>query len=160
MPDDLGTDEVPRLRSLVEKHRVCWEIWPEAHRPKGGGRVIVAYDVELYGTHDHPADPPSPGCAECRIVHDALVRIARWALPKDHRPTKYDLDAFDSALHYSPRRRSRADVSLTIRLHHRHDFQSPVDECQRRCVKDIEAALAVLGVQRGDWSESAARRCH
>jgi len=154
------SNDLPELRHLVRKHRVCWEVWPEAHLQGGDRRVIVGYDVELYGTHDRPAHPPAPGCVECRTVHRALTRIARYALPRDHRPTRYDVDVFDSALHYSPRRRSRADVTLVIRLHHRIHFHAPIDECQRVCLRDIETALALLGVQRGDWTEPATSRCH
>lgn len=49
------------LKSIVEKHTVRYEAWPhwEMHETR---RVMVGFDLELHGTHDHGHSQLTPGC--------------------------------------------------------------------------------------------------
>ncbi len=59
---------------------------------------------------------------------------------------------FDQSLRYSPARRNRPDVILTVRILHREGFDRPVDDCQDRCLKEMEQRLRELGASRKTWA--------
>ena len=47
----------------------------------------------------------------------------------------------------------RSEVSLNIKIIHRHGFDQPVDDCEQMCLKEMRRKLAELGVKEGDWKE-------
>jgi len=136
------------LKELVRQFRVCWEVWPE-HIAVAGQRRQVGFALELSGTHEPAVDHPTPGCLHCRKVFAALQVIAVYILPRDERQSMYDIEPFDSAIHYSPRRSNRLDVFLTIRIIHREHFDRPVDACEIRCLEEMKQRLQELGAGQG-----------
>jgi len=143
-------DEMTReIAALVEKHRVTWALFPEQHVDHETREIVkVGFEIDLMGTHDDPAKPPLPGCDECREVYRALLRIAEWSVPTEHRDSIYDLGFFDGKLRQRPATFSRQDVQLTLRILHRQGYQRPVDDCERRCLRDIEARLRSAGARK------------
>lgn len=90
----------------------------------------------------------TPGCDECRAVYASLHRIAESVLPRELRPTKYEIDVFTGTL--AQRHASDAPrVTVTIRLVHRDRYREPVDDCEVTCLKEMEQSLAALGATRG-----------
>lgn len=54
-----------RLRELVQRHRVCWEVWSVLL--SNAQRLQVGYELVLYGTHADEQEPDRsvPGCPRC-----------------------------------------------------------------------------------------------
>lgn len=137
------------IRRLVEQHQVCWEVWPEPHYRRDGTRVQVGYILRLSGIHDHPTRTPQPGCDECRLVFDHLRRIADWITPKEERDSRYEVSIFDSAIRYSTQRHFRAEVSLSLKILHKGQWDAPIDPCEVRCLREMESNLKRLGAHKG-----------
>lgn len=139
------------LQVLVQRHQVCFKSYPIWHVPRGGGKVAIGYELDLIGTHDHPENPPKPGCDECQPVREALMLIARSILPSDDRPSRYAIEPFDTAIHFSPRRKMRKDVVLAIDIVHRGTFDGPIDACETRCLREMKEKLKELGARPEHW---------
>ena len=143
------------LEQWIREHRVTWELgsWQELvdHRP-----LAVGFELRLYGQHPPRAYPP-PGCEKCAAVYDGLRAVAQAALPREHRPSQYDIRPFDAALHLRPDAEWAPEVQLTVHIVHRDGYLSPVDECEKRCAQEIQRNLKQLGVQERTWSEYRAR---
>jgi hypothetical protein len=122
-------------------------------------RTTVGFELRLFGQHGSGAHP-SPGCAECVALHDKLRSIALAAFPKEHRPTRYDVEPFDASFHLRPETEWTPEVQLTVHIVHREGYLRPVDECEKRCSQEIQEALRVLGVQARAWSKSRAAVDH
>ena len=148
-----GAADLSRIKELVQRFKVCWEVYREQTLTREGIRKI-GFDIELYGTHEPGTEHVSPGCEHCRPVQEALREIAHWILPREKRSSIYEVSVHSQALSYSPERRERPDVQLTIRILHRHDFESPVDECEVRCLKEMEQALGEIGACKSVWRPS------
>lgn len=139
------------LRDLVARYRVCWEVWPECIWTDNHRRQI-GFQLELYGTHEAMTKAhPLPGCPACQRLYAALHAIAEWILPQEKRPTAHEIGPYDQALRYSPTRRNRPDVTLRIRIVHRHGFEAPVDACEVRCLTEMQERLRELGAQERQW---------
>ncbi|MDX1410746.1 MAG: hypothetical protein R3351_01190, partial [Nitrospirales bacterium] len=69
------------------------------------------------------------------------------------RPSRYEIEIFDSAIRYSPRRRRRPDVMLTIKILHRSEYDKPVDECEVLCLDEMKTKLTELGAPERSWRE-------
>ena len=52
---------IGRLRNLVEKHSVCYEVRSE-EQVVDGKIMKVGFELQLYGTHDHGETRLTPGC--------------------------------------------------------------------------------------------------
>ena len=82
-----------------------------------------------------------------------LREIAEWILPREERPSEYEIELYRPAITRWSLHHSRPDVMLTIRILHRHGYELPVDECEDRCLKEMEQHLAEVGACRLQWSE-------
>ena len=60
----METDVIKALKEIIRKHTVRYEVWSHFEISEGK-RVMVGFDIELYGTHDHGATvfPPAAICA-------------------------------------------------------------------------------------------------
>jgi hypothetical protein len=105
----------------------------------------IGFVVELTAVHDHPAHPPSPGCAECAPVMAALRRVCLAALPRGEHASWYDVHV-GGAFSMDPRRRGLPELSATIEVLHCGRVNRPPDECERACLAEIRARLLQLGV--------------
>ena len=141
-------DEFGELKELVRQHKVCWEVWPVYHIGHQGDKVQIGFELELAGTHHDPKEPPKPGCVECVAVYDDLRRIAQCILPQEDRQSRYEISIFDSSIHYSAKRKFRGEVSLTIRILHKAKYDDPTDDCEIRCLSEMEQKLEALGAER------------
>lgn len=92
----------------------------------------------LYGAHAHEGWP-IPGYDKCKQIFKDLQKIAQWIIPKVKRPSRDEIEIFDSAIHYDPVRGNRPDVRLSIRILHRLAFDGPIEECEVRCLSEMKA---------------------
>ena len=141
--------EERELAELARRHGIYYRVWPERHvDPQTGEVTQIGFEVDLKGTHDHPARPPLAGCPECVAVYRALRRVAEWALPRGERATRFDVSTFDRKLRPVAGHDAREDVQVTLRILHRQGFEEPVDDCERQCLADLETQLGRIGVRR------------
>lgn len=138
------------LCELVQRYRVCWEVWPD-YLMVGRRKQQIGFQLELSGTHEAGVKHPTPGCQHCRRVFAALQVIAVHILPREERPSVYDIESFEPAIHYAPIRGNRSEVSLTIRIGHRSHFERSVDECEVRCLEEMKQRLRDLGASEGRY---------
>lgn len=138
------------LPELIEKFRVCWEVWPE-HLYIGGEKRQVGFTLELLGTHQSQSKHSGPGCPICKLIFALLHEIAEWILPKERRPSTYEIGSYEQAIRYSPLRNYRPDVLLNIKILHREGFERPVDACEVRCLAEMKQRLTELGARERQW---------
>src|SRR6266700_4188760 len=103
------TNRIEGLKELADRHSACYEIWPE-YDLDGDKQIKVGYSLELYGTHDHGSSTLTPGCDRCTETYRDLRKIAEWILPRDERPSRYEIEPFDHAMHEAPKRKLRPEV--------------------------------------------------
>ena len=164
-PNEQSEPVVERLREIARRHQVCYEVWPE--RSVAEGRAIrIGFELQLCGTNTHISSDgpthPVPGCAHCLRTYHELRQVTEWILPKEERPSRYGIQAFDHALHIAPpKRHCRSEVVVTIQIMHRHNFNGAVDDCQDRCLKEMRERLTQLGIHGDIWqSEGNENRAH
>ena len=146
------TPTLEELRMFVQDHRVCWEVLPEKIPVKEEAPLKVGFDLLLYGTHEE-REHPTPGCEKCKQIYQDLRKIANWIIPKEERPSRYEISIYESAIRYNRIRGNRPDVELTIRILHRSAYDQPVDECEVLCLNEMKAKLLELGAQEKRWKE-------
>jgi len=144
-----------RLREIARRHQVSYEVWPERSVLEGRS-IQIGFELRLCGANTHTSEDGSdhsvPGCAHCFHTYGELRQIAEWILPREERPSRYEIGAFDRALHVAPHsRHSRSEVVVPIHIMHRHDFNRAVDDCEDRCLKEMGEKLVQLGVHEGIW---------
>lgn len=154
--------EMERLRQIGERHQVCYEVCREWSIAEGH-KIPIGFELELCGVNNHllrnVAGHPVPGCAHCLQTYDEMRQIADWILPREERPSRCEIQAFDRALHIAPtQRRRRSEVVVTIVIMHRRDFNRPIDDCESRCLKEMREKLSRLGIREGVWLAEDGRR--
>jgi hypothetical protein len=153
--------ETRRLREIARDHEVCYEVFPEWSIAEGR-KLKIGFELELCGVNRHALDHechPVPGCAYCSKTYDEMQNIAAWILPKEERPSRYEIEPFDRALHIAPAKRSRrSEVVLRIVIMHRRDFNRPVDDCEDRCLTEMRQRLSALGIRQDVWREDKGAR--
>lgn len=139
------------LKEWVRQHKVTWELgpWQEMSDHQA---TTVGFELRLFGQHG-PHSGATPGCEQCVSLHDRLRSIALATFPKEHRPTKHEVDPFDASFHLRPETQWTPEVQLTVHIVHRDGYLRPLDECERRCADEIQNALRGLGVQPKVWPE-------
>ena len=135
------------LRELVEKHTVRYEV--NLVQDKMEDRIVDAgFEIDLLASHDHGSTRYTPGCSLCVSTFHDLREIADWIMPKEVRDSEYSIEEFDRGLHFVPARRTEPEVLLALRIEHRRNKGRPLDDCEWRCLGDMEAALRRLGVRK------------
>jgi hypothetical protein len=139
------------IRDLIQRFKVCWEVWPEwaadkSHLEKTG------FEVELLGTHAEGTGHVNPGCDACVEVYDALRKVAEHVVPPNQSlPTFFEIEPFEPALRYAALRKNRPDVLLEIKIMHRTGL-GPIDNCEQHCLQLMQNRLDALGAYRGQWA--------
>jgi hypothetical protein len=144
------SQEAP-LEQLVQRHQVCWEVWPLLDYDDAGTRTQVGFEVDLFGVHAGAAPQPSAEAAENVAVYEALLRIAGRVIPTDLADIDCAVEAYDASIHATRRRRYREDVQLQILVRHKNDVTRVMDEGEAEGVRRIEDALRALGARKDTW---------
>jgi hypothetical protein len=137
--------DLNHLKELVNRHKVCSKVWPELTYVNGEKRQI-GYELELAGTHEPWVEHPQPGCEHCQRIFIALREIAEWIRPREDRASVTEIEPFDQSIRYWSQHGKRPDVILTLKVIHGNDFALPVDECEDRCLKEMQQRLLEIGV--------------
>ena len=145
-----GESELRQLRELAERREVCWDVFRERVAVRGAIRT-VGYELVLSGIHTPAQHAPTPGCDLCKDVFSDLRTLARWILPKEHRPSIYEIKAYRPIIQHARRRSMRAEVTLCIKILHRHHYEDPIDQCETRCLTEMEQQLRRIGACQGGW---------
>ena len=132
------------LRSLVREHRIRYQTAAEKAVVEGGLRAI-GLRLELSAVHAHPSHPPMPGCPECGPVIAALKRVVDAVVPKDHRPSNYEVSVPPASLRYNSHGEPEIIASVTIL--HDEGINDPVDACETRCLAEMVSRLKDLGAR-------------
>jgi len=142
------------LQKVVLRHQVSYEVWPEWSGCGGRARRI-GYCVSICGVNDQLdciRGHHVPGCPHCGLTYDELRRIAEWITLVEQQDCRFEIETFDRAFHIAPRQRwSRNEVIVTVKILHRQNVDSPVDESQERCLHELRTSLKKLGVREGVW---------
>lgn len=141
--------EARTLVGLAADYNVRWEVWPERQSYRGDAVHQIGFEVDLLGDHFEPRHPPSPGCDECRKVHAALRTIVEFVLPSEGRASRYDVSPYEPSLRFPNDPHTPGYVTLKLRILHRNDYGAPPDECERRCLDEIESRLSAIGARPG-----------
>jgi hypothetical protein len=149
----LEPGDLTSIKALVRRFRVCWEVSPLQILAKEGIRKI-GFDLQLFGTPECGTEHISPGCQHCQRVETALQEIADWIMQRESPSCTHIVSSDGASLSYAPVRANRPDVVVRVFMAHRHEWDKPIDECEERCLKDIEQALTEIGACLGRWSES------
>lgn len=143
--------EIEQLREIVELHDVRYEVRPHEDVVKFKNvaeRVKTGFDLELYGTHDHGLSNLTPGCESCLETYRQLRRIAEWILPKEQRPSVYEIEPFDQSLYSARAAKPRFEVKLRIGIRHRDGWDLPIDECEKQCLDEMRVKLGEIGIRQ------------
>ncbi|GMR22197.1 MAG: hypothetical protein BMS9Abin37_0530 [Acidobacteriota bacterium] len=144
-------NELESLRRLVATRKVCWDVFREKVGFTQGGVQAVGYELVLTGIHSPGEHTPRPGCELCREIYDDLKRAALWILPKEHRPSVYEIEPYHAIIRSTGKRRMRSEVSLSIKILHRDHYQAPIDTCETRCLMEMEEGLESIWACEGAW---------
>lgn len=154
---------VERLKEIARTHQTCYEVWPE-WSTKDGRKMQIGFELQICGVNEHVEENgnhPVPGCPRCFRTFSELQQIAEWILPLEERPSRYDIQGFDRALHQAPsKRQRRSEVVVTIVIMHRNDFNRPVDDCESRCLKEMRERLSQLDIQEDVWRSKVAQEAN
>ncbi len=154
--DMSGSGDAGNLERLrfVSEHRVCWEVLPEEFPVKDDRLLQIGFSLELYGAHGHAAEPPRPGCEQCRTILAQLREIADWIRSKTERASRYEISVRDNVILYDPVRRHRSEVMVAITI-----SPSNAIRCPRRCLRSLLSPRDAKQAQ-GDWgtAETLGRR--
>lgn len=130
------------IRQLLRQHDACYEIWP-LYEVIDGKLMRSGAELDLCAAPDHGAGHMCPGCKDCQETYKLLEDAAREATADPTPGCREVIQAFDSALHMSPRRRFRPEVVLAIQVTAvSHDGRS-VDQD----VAGLQERLQTLGVR-------------
>ena len=151
-PPKIGGERID-LKNLVNKHRICWEVWPLFYLDNNGQKVQIGFDLEIFGTHSDEHETVEPGSQESAEILQDLKEVAESSIPREKQYCRSEVQVFDNLIQFSPQRKFRDDFTVGIKITHRSGYDRPVDACEIECLKEIEEKLTELGVQKGHWKE-------
>lgn len=144
-----AADAEETLRTWIQEDRICWAVSPltEIYQHR---QVQVGFEIHLFGRH--PAGGTlGPGCSACHRLYEKLRAIALFALPKEVRPSRYEVDPYSATFRYRPESGWVPEVQLTLRVLHRTGTFDPIDACEIRCSEEIQTRLRALGSPPNHW---------
>ena len=142
-----------RIRALVARFRVCWELYSAQIHAEEGIRNI-GFDLELYGTPESGTERIMPGREHRRRVEAALEEIADWIIHRESPACSHLVSPDGPSLSYGPARANCPEVVVRVYIDHPQGWDQPTDESELRCLKEIEQALAKLGASKGRRSDA------
>lgn len=130
-----------------QKHTVRYEVCFQRDIVDGD-LAETGFETNLLSSHGHGETRFRCGCSICKPMFDNLREIATWIMPKDRRPSEYVIAPFDQTLHMDAAHKLRPEVRVTVKIEHRGNKRAPLDDCEWRCLSDMEASLKRLAVSK------------
>jgi len=139
-------------KDLVQRHEVCWDVYPVQSATTDKQTIQVGYEVVLSGAFLDPDRDAETIRAKTDEVLAALREVAtdlrqHAGLPEEHRITSYD-----EGVQASPSR-DRTEARIKLGLLHKEGFHVPVDEALTSSLRALERRLAELGASKGAWKK-------
>jgi hypothetical protein len=150
--EDVVETELNHLKELINLYQVCWKVWPE-FAIIGRDKRQIGYEVELAGTPEPGVTHLEAGSEPCQRVFKALRQIAEYVIPSEEHPLIYEIGPFDQSIHYWRLHLNRPDVLLSVKILASDGYEHTMDDCEDRCLKEMEERLQDLGVARLQWTE-------
>jgi len=149
----------PFLAALVERYQVCWEVAPE-YSTIGGQERQTGFELELSGTHESATQHMGRGCPACRRIYSALHAVTECVLPKQERPSMYQIGPYEAALRYSAVHGSgsngtltaKIDVALKVKVLQLRGFDQPLCRGEMHSLQETKKRLSELGSGERQWS--------
>src|SRR5262245_38509812 len=134
-------EEQEQLKAVVQRYRVCFEVWPlrEIHQ---GRLSVVGFEIDLVGTPAGDEQALERREREYAALYDGLRMLARATIPRQTGPTRVDILPFDHCIHASSARDFRDDVELHMHVAHYPASGLPIDEGERACLHEIVYGLS------------------
>ncbi|HET7292700.1 MAG TPA: hypothetical protein VFM88_09755 [Vicinamibacteria bacterium] len=131
------------IGAWVLDHQVCFELRPRYEKAERGV-VRAGLRLELFARG--PTFAADPGSAECHAVYDALVELARLALPADLTPIAFA--PFDHAFRLAPGPGSQPEIELALDI---GPLPRAPGSAERLLLRRLEERLRGLGIRpRGE----------
>jgi hypothetical protein len=140
--DGFDARSAEAIRNELRQHDACFEIWP-LYEVIDGKLTRSGAELDLCAAPDHGAGHICPGCKDCRETFRLLQDVAKEAMSHLKPGCHEEVQAFDSALHMSPRRRFRPEVVLAIQITSNAHNVCSVDED----LAQLQSKLVSLGVR-------------
>ena len=145
MLETVPSVDINRLKTLVRKHDVYFQVWPE-FLASNGNKIRVGVEVDLCGAIDTAEPHFCPGCPRCEQTYSDLREIAEWVQPDPVEGAITQILAFDHAIHLGRGSRARPEVILVIHISNLHGFDGGPDPSQDRYVHNLRGRLATIGI--------------
>jgi len=137
------------LRSMIDRYRICYEVWPD-WAIVDDKKVQVGFELDLCAGCGKAPPPSSPDESPELETFEQLQDFVSAVLPSATTGTDFEILPWDSSVHQSPRRGFRPEVVLGVQIVHKHGAEGPVDDCEQRCLHDVEQRLKQLGIRRSN----------
>ena len=135
------------LRAIVNRYQVFWGIAPKL-LPESMNGNRIGFEIELWGTHDHPADAGKGECFECGRMLDLLEGIAKWIAPRQCESRTTSGDAIDTRTTRHKRNGFGSKISVTLEVLCRNGHLAVSSQCDAGCLFGMKEKLIALGAQR------------
>jgi hypothetical protein len=119
----------------------CYEVWPD-WALVDGVRIQVGFELDLC------AKASGQDAGACAGIYENLRQIALSALPDDEGEAEFEIAPYDHSIHESPKRSFRPEIVASVRILHKHGYGRTVDDCERRCLRQIEDKLRQMEICR------------
>lgn len=135
------------LRALAQEFRVLWTILPKRLPACMNGHRI-GFEVELWGTHNHPIEAGSGECFDCRRVLGVLEEIATLIAPSEcvYRETRGT--PIDSRSHLYPRDGFGRSIRLVIEVVCIGGSAAVAAQCDAGCLPGMRERLLAIGARQ------------
>jgi hypothetical protein len=144
--DDSNLD---RLKDLVERHEVYWEVSQIKSATTEGATLHVGHELLVAGVFKDPARASDSLRDKADVVLKALREIAtdlEARLPAEHRIKRYD-----EGIQASSKQEFQAEARIKLGLLHREGFHEAADEKLASSLGVLESRLKQLGAGKGSW---------
>jgi hypothetical protein len=145
--NDSSSSNGEHLRTLVERYRVLWSILPK-QLPEIMCGHRIGFEIELWGTHNHPSDAWGGECSDCSKAVEALNEIATHIAPA-HCPFRTrGGNPVDTRAKSSPRSGFGRRMRLGVEVVCRNGYQAIDSPCDSACLGAMRERLIELGARR------------
>jgi len=144
------------VRDWARQHKACWELLPLREMVKGEGVRETGLELHLFAEYLPPPEQEH-GWAGAQQIHERLHAIAERVIPHRHEGTRFDIEPFDAAGHLRPETGFAPEIQLSVLVTAENTAHEPEEALVRGLMREIERALAGLGLKARSWEGSPSR---
>jgi hypothetical protein len=144
-------EKLEHLQALVQRHEVCWDVYPVSSATTDGQTLQVGYEVVIAGIFNDPKRPAET----IRVMTDEVLAALREVTTdlREHAnlPDEHRIKSFDEGVQASAKR-DRSEARIKLALLHKEAFHVAVDEKLTSSLRLMESRLTALGASKGSWT--------